>query len=240
LVKKHDQRLLGHTLDVWMQAERSRLLVSVRENRLVRQAFKHWQEKRQAHLNLAGESMVQRDLVICLIAGITARANDLFQQTEVKFLHNHLSRWRAQFGKHQTSTLRAQLNHERNLQASTFTQWVQATRKSRKDMEDAAKARAFFLLRGVFAVWRGQLGEIKRRRWEQTRRMAEIRGVWEGMSILCRSVPVDTQQYGAGVRFRVGRMACSSRKCKQLRKRFVYPILRMMGQKRLITVAITW
>lgn len=156
-----DRSAVRTCLHAWIASERGRLLLRVREDRIVRRAF----GQIQANVKRKCEREQQ--------AIAFAERRDHCHQ------HQIFSRWREVTADKATAELRAELVHDENQVKSALRKWASAAVKVREDTTRADKAQVFFALRTAWSAWQGALAIKKQEEWVKEREKEDVREAFE-------------------------------------------------------------
>jgi protein SFI1 len=80
--------------------------------------------------------------------------------------------------------MRADQTYSNQTVSATFGRWRASAAKIRSDREVADRARAFFVIRQVFGVWKARVEHRRQERWIDARRAELVRRVFTRESAL--------------------------------------------------------
>lgn len=153
--------IVRQAFDLWVIAERAKLLGSVHDTRTMRTCFARWQKVKQhtANLHVVAESH---------------RA-----ELDKRHLHSAFSRWRDVSGRRQNQALQADLVYENRVRSRSFRIWITSSRRLEHNDRVANNAHRFFAQRTGLKCWKTALAHRKQERWLVEREKESLRGVFE-------------------------------------------------------------
>lgn len=104
----------------------------------------------------------------------------LQQSKDQALLQTSFQKWGKAIATQRSLTKLADEVYDIQSLKTNFGQWRAASAKIRTDIEVAEKARAFFVLRQAYRVWKGQGERRKQERWSEMKRIELIKRIFEG------------------------------------------------------------